>query len=151
MGCPLPHHFASFFNLILQVRILQSPEGKLSAFANVGPEDSKPYLWDRTCHAGHGYAWAASASTAAHLCSFLFAKQSYWELCNLVELTLCPSTRKSLLRDWSLGLTADKDKNPATEAEGPAALDTTGRIALAPKARSRVEWPSLTSRYCYHL
>lgn len=53
------------------------------------------------------------------------------------------------LISWSLiGSTADKDKNPATEAEGPAALDTTGRMSLALKDRSREEWPSLTSRYC---
>lgn len=102
-GALRSHHLASFFNLIIQERILQSAKGKLSAFANVGPEDSKPGLWDRTCHNGHGYVWAASTSTAAHLCSSLIAKQSYWELCVLMELTLCPSTRKSLLRSCSLG------------------------------------------------
>lgn len=85
-----------FLNLILHVRILKFGEVKLSAFANDAPEDSKPDYTDCMCHDGHGYAWATS--TVAHLCSSLFAEQSYWDLSVLIQLTLHPSTRKSLLK-----------------------------------------------------
>lgn len=100
---PFTISFCFIFNLILHVRIQKFEEVKLSAFANVTLEDSKPDLYDCTCYDGHGYAWAAS--TVAHLCSSLFSGQSYWELCVLVQLTLHPSTRKSLLKgSWSFGL-----------------------------------------------
>lgn len=134
MWYPSLHHFASFLNLSLHVRILKFGVVKLSAFVNVGLGDSKAQLCGGSCH---GYS--RTVSTVALLClqnkvpgtvCFGGADTSYQDQEGFLE---------ELLTSWLLiGLTT-KIKNPATETQGPVVLDSPGRNALVFKDRFRGE------------